>query len=153
PGWYAHVFQHATGAAMVWAARAARLLREQDIDASSANVIETVRLAEALASLRELPMPGLLEMREAIHAELAGGEMARLALIRSKLEVGDALGTVPENAGQVPLVADFEREAKRLRLKLTPEQVVLDLDLRKDLDREKSELIRRVGLLDIPWGR
>ena len=45
--------------------RIARLLRTERIDASSAHVIEAVRLAETLAALRERPLPGLPELTEA----------------------------------------------------------------------------------------
>ena len=153
PGWYGQLWRHAEKAPIVWATLAARLLRQQDLDASSANVIETVRLASALASLRELPMPGLTELRDAIEAVLAGGERARLALIRAQLEIGDAIGQVPRGAGQVPLLRDFERACKSLRLKLTPEVITIELDLRKPLDRARSELVHRLQLLDIAWGQ
>jgi len=153
PGWYAHLWRHGVRAPLVWATLAARLLRDQDLDASSANVIDTVRLASALASLRELPMPGLSELREAIAAVLAGGESARLALIRLRLEIGDAIGQVPEHAGQVPLMRDFERECKRLRLKLSTDVITLELDLRKPLDRQRSELVHRLQLLGVDWGQ
>jgi hypothetical protein len=153
PGWYGQLWSHADKAPIVWATLAARLLREQDLDASSANVIETVRLASALASLRELPMPGLAELRDAIEAVLAGGERARLALIRTRLEIGDNMGQVPESAGQVPLQRDFERACKSLRLKLSPEVITLELDLRKPLDRARSELVHRLQLLEVEWGQ
>jgi hypothetical protein len=153
PGWYEHVWKHEGRAPVVWATLAARLLREQDLDASAANAIETVRLATALASVRELPAPGLAELREAIEAVLCGGERARMALIRAKLEVGEALGEVPEHAGQVPIARDFEREAKRLRLKLSTAQTPLDLDLRKDTDRDKSRLLHRLSILGVDWGK
>jgi len=153
PGWYGQLWRHAEKAPIVWATLAARLLREQELDASSANVIETVRLAGALASLRELPMPGLSELRDAIEAVLVGGERARLALIRTRLEIGDAIGRVPESAGQVPLLRDFERQCKSLRLKLDPEVITIELDLRKPLDRSRSELVHRLQLLDVQWGQ
>jgi len=152
PGWYAHVWQYGHKADVVWATLAARLLREQDLDASSANVIETVRLASALAALRELPAPGLSELREAIAAVLTGSQPARLALIRSKLEIGEALGEVPEHAGQVPIWRDFEQHVKRLRLKRSAEKATLALDLRKDSDRERSQLLHRLAVLDVDWG-
>lgn len=151
PGWYGHVWTHGRRAPVVWAALAARLLREQDLDASSANVIETVRLAEALAIVREVPAPGLAELREAIEAVLCGGERARLALVRTKLEIGDRLGEVPDDVGQVPLMRSFERELKRLRLKLTTEHLDLELDLRKDSDRDRSRLFHRTRILDLGW--
>jgi len=153
PGWYAHLWHHPDRASTVWATLAARLLREQDIDASAANVIETVRLADTLAAVRELPAPGLRELREAIEAVLCGGEASRLALIRSGLEIGEALGAVPEGAGQVPLARDFEREVKRLRMKITTEQLPLVLDLRKDNDLDRSRLLHRLRVLGVEWGR
>ncbi|HWZ89565.1 MAG TPA: DUF5682 family protein, partial [Polyangiaceae bacterium] len=153
PGWYGHVWKHEDKAPVVWATLAARLLRDQDLDASSANVIETVRLAHALASVRELPAPGLGELRDAIEAVLCGGERARLSLIRTQLEIGVLLGEVPEQAGQVPLMRDFEQELKRLRVKLSSEQVLLQLDLRKDTDRDRSRLLHRLCALGVAWGR
>jgi hypothetical protein len=153
PGWYEHVWKHAERAPVMWATLAARLLREQDLDASAAGAIETVRLATALASVRELPAPGLAELREAIEAVLCNGERARMALIRTRLEVGEAIGQVPENAGQVPLARDFERETKRLRLKLSTAQTPLDLDLRKETDRDRSRLLHRLRILGVEWGK
>ncbi len=153
PGWYTHVWKHGERGPTVWATLAARLLREEDLDASSASVIETVRLAGALASLRGLSSPGLNELRDAIDSVLCSGQPTRLALIRKRLEIGEALGEVPEQAGQVPLQRDFEKEAKRLRLKVSAEQVPLDLDLRKETDLERSRLLHRLGVLGVPWGR
>ena len=153
PGWYAHVYERGENAPLAWAVRAARLLREQDLDASSASAIETVRLAGALAAMRDLATPGLCELRESIESVLCGGEPARLALIRDRLEIGEALGRVPEGAPQVPLARDLEREAKRLRLKLSAEDVALDFDLRKDTDRDRSRLLHRLTILGVAWGR
>ncbi len=152
PGWYAHVFEQGTRAPLTWAVRAARLLRDEDVDASSANAIETVRLAEALAVLRELPTPGLAELREAVLAALCSGDALRLALVRERLEIGEALGRVPETASQVPLQRDFEQHIKRLRLRLDTAQQLVELDLRKERDLERSQLLRRLALLEIEWG-
>ena len=59
PGWYAHLWLTPHRPVSSWATRIAHLLREEGLDASSANVIEMVRLAEALAALRGLSSPGL----------------------------------------------------------------------------------------------
>ena len=91
-------------------------------------------------------------MRESIESVLCGGEHARLALIRDRLEVGRAFGRVPASVGQLPLVRDFEREAKRLRLKLSIERTALELDLRKENDRDRSRLLHRLRVLEVPWG-
>jgi hypothetical protein len=151
PGFYAHVFEHGARAPLTWAVRAARLLRGEDLEASAASVIETVRLAETLAVLRELTAPGLFELRESVLSVLCGGDAVRLAVVRDRLEIGEALGEIPEGTPQLPLQRDFEREARRLRLKLTTERLTLDLDLRKDNDRDRSRLFHRLRVLGVPW--
>jgi hypothetical protein len=79
PGWYQHLWVARDRAALRWVAEAAQLLRGEDLDASSASVIETVRLADALAAMRELPMPGLAELNESLLAVLCRGEERRSA--------------------------------------------------------------------------
>ncbi len=152
PGWYHHLWTSRRQAAVTWAALAARLLREEDLDASSASVIETVRLADALAAMRDLPMPGLTELNEAVQTVLCFGDPAPMRLIRQRLEIGDRLGAVPAEAPTVPLQRDLEAQQKRLRLKPATEIKVLDLDLRKENDLARSHLLHRLRLLDIPWG-
>jgi hypothetical protein len=152
PGWYDHLWQSRDCAAIRWSAHVARLLRDEDLDASSASVIETVRLAETLAALRELPLPGLLELNEAALTVLCHGDATPMRLIREKLEIGDRLGKVPEDTPTVPLQRDLEAQQKELRLKPTTEIKQLDLDLRNDTDRRRSQLLHRLRLLQIPWG-
>jgi hypothetical protein len=135
-----------------WLTRAAHLLREQGLDVSSASVIEAVRLSEALSALRDLPMPGLAEQHEAIQTVLCHGNATPMSLIRDKLEIGERLGEVPPETPAVPLQRDLEAKQRRLRLKPSAEIVTLDLDLRKDTDRERSQLLHRLRLLGIEWG-
>jgi hypothetical protein len=131
----------------------ARLLREEDLDASSAHIIETVRLAEALAALRGQPLPGLPELNEAIRTVLCFGDDLPMRLIRRKLIVGETLGAVPDETPAVPLQQDLNREQKRLRLEPSADSKVEDYDLRKPLDLERSHLLHRLNLLNVPWGR
>jgi hypothetical protein len=153
PGWYHHLWTSRRRAAITWAALAARLLRKADLDASSASVIETVRLADALAAMRDLPMPGLAELNEAVQTVLCFGDAAPMALVRRKLEIGERLGTVPRETPAVPLHRDLEAQQKRLRLKPSTEIKSLDLDLRKPIDLERSHLLHRLRLLGIEWGQ
>ncbi len=152
PGWYEHLWTAPDRVSVRWVAHAARLLRGEDLDASSANVIETVRLAETLAALRGLPVPGLAELQEAMQAVLCGGEQGPMRLIRDRLEVGDRLGEVPDETPSVPLQRDLEALQRRLRLKPSVESKSLDLDLRNENDLARSRLLHRLRLLDIPWG-
>jgi hypothetical protein len=152
PGWYAHLWTAPDRAVIRWAVNAAQLLRGEDLDASSANVIETVRLAETLAALRDRPQPGLPELRDAALSVLCAGDGAALQLIHDRLEVGERLGEVPAEAPSVPLQRDLETLQRRLRLKASTEIKPLELDLRKENDREKSRLLHRLQLLGIDWG-
>lgn len=152
PGWYAHLWLTPERPVTTWAARIAHLLRAEGLDASSANVIETVRLAEALAALRGFSTVGLGELRDAALSVLCGGDATPLALVHDKLEVGTGLGSVPAEVPSVPLARDLAASQKSLRLPPSSESKSQELDLRKDLDRERSRLLHRLRLLDIPWG-
>ncbi|KAF0811606.1 hypothetical protein IGB42_03895 [Andreprevotia sp. IGB-42] len=152
PGWYRHLWQSPDRAGLRWITEAARVMREHGLDASSASVIETVRLADALAALRGLPLPGLAENREAILTVLCHGEPSPLALIRSRLEIGHGIGRVPANAAAAPLQRDLEAQQKRLRLKPGTEIKRIDLDLREEGGRARSRLLHRLNILGVDWG-
>ncbi len=162
PGWYEHLWQASGRGAdggmdlryrtVGWLARVAALLRSKDLDCSSAHIIEATRLAESLAALRGQASPGLPELEEAIVTVICMGERAPLALIERELSVGDRIGGVPADVPQVPLQRDIEQQQKSLRLKPEAAAKVLALDLRKDIDRERSQFLHRLRLLGIGWG-
>ncbi|HEU4565384.1 MAG TPA: DUF5682 family protein [Gemmatimonadaceae bacterium] len=154
PGWYAHLWEHGASSAGIirWVARVARLLRDEGLDASPAQVVDAVRLAETLAALRGRPVAGLGEVTDAVVAAFLGGDATPLALVRDRLVVGDDLGAVPEDAPVMPLQRDLAREQKRLRLAPAAADRQLELDLRAPLDRERSLLLHRLRLLGIAWG-
>ncbi len=83
---------------------------------------------------------------------LCHGAAEPMALVRERLEIGDALGEVPEGAPAVPLQRDLEAQQRRFRLKPTAEARDLDVDLREPSGRGKSLLLHRLRLLGIPWG-
>jgi hypothetical protein len=152
PGWYEYLWQSSGDRAIGWLARAARLFRENGLDCSSAHIIEAVRLAEALAALRERPQPGLDELDEALRTVVCMGDEAPMQLIRRQMIVGDRLGSTPETAPAVPLQRDLAQQQKSLRLKGEATQKTLDLDLRQANDLARSHLLHRLNLLDIGWG-
>ncbi|WP_437194089.1 DUF5682 family protein [Planctomicrobium sp. SH527] len=152
PGWYAHLWESSDEAPTRWLVDAARLLREQDLGASSASIIEARRLADALAAVRDRRAPGLQELNEAIQTVLCHGDEAPLRLIRRRLELGDRLGTVPAEAPSVPLDRDLKRLQTSLRMKPGVQAKILDLDLRSENGRERSWLLHRLNLLGIHWG-
>lgn len=153
PGWYEHLWTSHEHAAIYWVATAARLLRDSDIDASSASVIEAVRLADALAAMRDIRSAGLVELNESILTVLCHGDTSPLRLIREQLEIGERLGSVPADAPTVPLVRDLEAQQRSLRLKPSAAIKPLDLDLRTESGLERSRLLHRLNLLNIPWGK
>lgn len=157
PGYYDFLWEHphAGSAGQLpshWMVRVARLLREQGLDASSAHAIEAVRLAETLAAFRGRTVPGLAELNEAVQTILCHGDDTPLALVRRSLIVGERLGEVPAAAPAVPLARDLADEQRRLRLKPEALERLLDLDLRKPGDLERSHLLHRLVLLGIDWG-
>jgi hypothetical protein len=152
PGWYSLLWESVDRRSIRWVANAAQLLREQGLDASSASVIEAVRLGEALAAMGELPMPGMNELHEAIQTVLCNGAAEPMQLIREKLEIGERMGEVPSETPIVPLQRDLATQIKQLKLKQSPETVTLKLDLRGDTDRARSRLLHRLRLLGVNWG-
>ena len=112
--------------------RVARLLRDEDLDASPANVIESVRLADSLAAIRGRQTAGLDELGEATLSVLCHGNPMPVRLIQRKLVVGQRLGQVPDAVPMVPLQRDLAALQKSLRLKVSADEMILDLDQRKE---------------------
>jgi hypothetical protein len=153
PGWYEHLYRHADDPArrtIAWLARVAKVLREKDLDCSSAHLIEAARLADALAALRDRPAASLAELDSACRTVIGMGEA--LAFIDDALKIGDVMGQVPADVPTVPLLRDLQAEQKRLRLKAEALDRVLDLDLRKPNDLARSHLLHRLLLLGVRWG-
>jgi hypothetical protein len=167
PGWYQHVWTHGHAVPPVtvpdasrgsgrlveaWLTRVARFMRAEDLDAPPASVIEAARLSVALAAMRGRTMPGLDELNESILSILCHGNPMPMEVIRRKLIVGVELGEVPEEAPSVPLQRDLAAQQKSLRLKQSADDVILELDQRKESDLAKSVLLHRLSLLKINWG-
>lgn len=152
PGWYGHLFSAPDRPVERWLTKVAGLLREEDYAVSSAHVIEAVRLAEGLATVRGRPLAGLTELDDAVRAVMGDGTDAPSSLIHDRLVVGEVLGEVPEDAPAVPLQRDIARSQRTLRLKPEARERELELDLRKETDAGRSRLLHRLRLLGIPWG-
>ncbi len=165
PAWYELRFEQAEAAILHFLSRASRLLREQGHDNSPAHVSEAVRLATALAALRNLPTPNLAEARMAALSVLCEGIQPRFALIEEKLITGMRIGNVPAEAAAVPLqralldslkavrLASYWGKAEECWLKATAANPRGGIDLREAIDLEKSYLLHRLRILSIPWGK
>ncbi|MEV7134676.1 DUF5682 family protein [Arthrobacter sp. NPDC093128] len=158
PGWYQHLFAHWTAndstadVATTWLVRVAQTLRRENLDASTASVVEASRLASALAAVRGRPSPGLTELDDAAQAVLCDGSPLPLALVHRELTVGDELGSVPESTPTVPLAADLAATQRRLRLQPSVLEEFLTIDLRKPNQLARSVLLHRLALLGVDWG-
>jgi hypothetical protein len=158
PGWYQHLFTHwmaqdpGTEVSTTWLVRVAHALRRENLDASTASVVEATRMANALAAVRGRPSPGLAELDDAAQAVLCDGSPLPLALVHRELTVGLELGNVPESAPTLPLAADLAAIQRRLRWKPSAMEEVLTLDLRKPSQLARSVLLHRLSLLGVGWG-
>lgn len=148
PGWYDHVFRHPgpDGIARFFV-DAARVLRAADLQASPDHLIAATRVADALAVMRGRPRPGLAEVLDAADTVMGG-----LPLVERKLVVGSAIGTVPDDAPQVPLARDLARRQRSARLRPDAEPQVVELDLRTPNGLRRSHLLHQLTALGIPWG-
>lgn len=152
PGWYDHLWKYPADDGPRWMSKVADMLRKKNMDISVAHVIEAVRLANALAALRNLNRAGLHELNEATVTVLGFGDDILLRLIHEELIVSDQLGSVPDTVPKVPLLIDVEQAQKRFRLQPTAEIKELKLDLRETNDLAKSTFLHRLSLMEIKWG-
>jgi hypothetical protein len=154
PVWYELLFEKEQNATAEWMTQTARLLRTQNLDTSSAHVIEAIRLADTLAVMRNTALPGIEELKEAARTVLCEGATRSLDLIEQQMIVGEKLGNVPDTVPQVPLKADFEEKARKYRLEKSTNAkgIEVALDLRQEAHLAKSHFLHRLKLLKFPWG-
>lgn len=104
-GRYHHLFTAPDRPVERWLAEAGRRLREMDQPASSAHVIEAVRLTETLATLRGRPAAGLEEVADAAESVLYEGARPRAHLLHREMALGERMGAVSEHTPQMPDLA------------------------------------------------
>lgn len=155
PAWYDLLFTRRQDAVQHWMIRAGRLLRKEQIEVAPAHVIDAVRLANTLAAMRGMSVPGLEELKEGALSTFAQGNTSLLALIEEQLIIGNRQGKVPVELAQVPLQKDLEQQIRSARLSdeySTTDRYKKELDLRKGTNLKASILLHRLNLLGIPWG-
>ena len=148
PGWYDHVFRHpgADGVARFFV-DAARVLRSADMSASPDHLIAATRMADTLATMRCRPRPGLDEVLDAADTVMGG-----LPMVRRQLVVGTAIGSVPDDAPQVPLARDLAKRQRAARLKPDADDRMIELDLRTPNGLRRSHLLHQLNAIGVPWG-
>ena len=153
PGWYHHLWSAPDRPIARWLTAVAGALRTRDLPVSSAHVIEAVRLAETLASLRGRPLAGLAEVTRRPGPCCATATRLRCASSPSELVVGErARAGRPRRADRAAGGRPASPTCRRLRLKREARgRSCIDLDLRKPLDLQRSVLFHRLRLLGVGW--
>jgi hypothetical protein len=156
PGRAAEVRAHAAADLAVEVGRLTRL-RGFHPAVTTPDAVAAVRMGRELAALRRHPWPTrddvLDGMRSCYVKGEAGTDGAPLLRLVGEVLAGDRVGRVPAAAGVPPIVADFHREARRLKLPVDAiDRKELALDLYRDArHRAVSRLLHRLALLGSPY--
>ena len=151
PGWYEHLWTVHNDQEINWLSKVASLFRSEDVDISTAHVLESYRLSHSLAALRDHAVISFDDLHDAIRTVMCNGDDILYELIKTNLLVNEKIGSLPADIPKVPLQQDFELHLKSLRLKLSAMPKLYNLDLRKPLDLKRSILFHRLNILGITW--
>lgn len=152
-------------AAHSYLSRVAIWQRQHGTPVSPAEVIEAVRLADALAELRGSSVPALRDLRDAAVTCLGQGRFSAISQAVADTEIGTRIGTLPDGVSRTSIQADFYRQLRDLKLEkyrsVTAQE--LPLDLRENrmvkqeksafLDLERSFFLHRLRVLGIGFAR
>ena len=151
-------------AAAEYLARIAEGQRKRGFSASSAEVIEALRLAETLAEMRGGKQPSLSDLRDAALTCMGHGSFGEISVSCADIEIGAKIGSLPEGSVSTSVQQDFLRQLAELKLERyrTATAEELKLDLRENLrvkseksaflDLNRSFLMHRLRVLDIGFG-
>lgn len=145
--WEARKRREGSYGAIRYLSNLAAFCRREGNPVSSAEVIEALRLAGALAQLSGYENPSLSDLKDAAIACMGHGNYGELAVAMADTEIGTAVGSLPEGVSQTSIQTDFNRNMAELKLEryrsVTAQE--LSLDLREKLT-VKSE---RAAFLDL----
>lgn len=122
-------------------------LRNSGTHRSSAEVIEAVRLSNTLAAMHGGSAPTLRDLRDSAVICLGYGELSVVCEAMAQMEVGTAIGALPEGVSRTSIQDDFYRELKRLKLEKYKSSVAMDLDL--DLRENRRVKSEEAAFLDL----
>ena len=121
--------------------------REHGSPVSSAEVIEAVRLANALARLRGGAVPALRDIRDAAVTCLGKGELSSISLAVAEAEIGTKIGSLPDGVSRTCIQEDFYRELRELKLEKYRSLTAMELSL--DLRENRNASTERTAFLDL----
>lgn len=151
-------------AANAYLSRIAAYQRKNGFSASSAQVIEALRLAVSLAQLHGGTIPVLGDLRDAAQTCLGEGSLPAISTAVADTEIGTKIGSLPEGVSRTSIQDDFYRQLKELKLERfrTVTSQDLKLDLRENLrssseksaflDLHRSYFLHRLRVLDMGFG-
>lgn len=135
-------------AANAYLSKIAAFQRENGFAASSAQVIEALRLAGSLAKMRGgSGVPVLRDLRDAAETCLGEGSFAAVSTAVADTEIGTKIGALPEGVSRTSIQDDFYRQLKEL--KLDKYRTVTAQDLRLDLRENRRASSERSAFLDL----
>lgn len=142
-----------------------RHMRQAGTHRSTAEVIEGVRLARTLAAIKDGSAPTLQDLHDAAVTLVGGGEYSTVSEAIASVDVGTAIGTLPDGVSRTSIQEDFDRQMKRLGLEKYRKTVAeeLTLDLRENrhvksaeaafLDLNRSSFLHRLRVLEIGFAK
>ncbi len=152
-------------AANAYLSKIAENMRSNGSAASSAQVIEALRLARSLAQLHGGDIPTLSDIRDAAVTCLGEGSFSAISAALADTEIGTAIGEIPEGVSRTSIQDDFYRQLKELKLEKYRSVVAQDLalDLRENLrassersaflDLERSYFLHKLRVLGLDFAR
>ncbi len=132
---------------------------------STAEVIEGVRLARTLAALHDGSAPTLADLHDAAITLIGHGDPSTIAEALASVDVGTAIGALPQGVSRTSIQEDFDRQMARLKLEKyrTTVAVELELDLRENKfvksveaafnDLNRSSFFHRLRVLEIGFAK
>ncbi len=142
--------------------KVARVMRKKGHVRASAQVIDSVRLARALATTAGSSAITLCDLRDAAITCLGAGEPGPVQEALALVETAATIGRLPPGVSRTALQDDFRFQVARLKLDkyLSEQEQLLVLDLRENrraktkataqLDQERSIFLQRTMVIDIP---
>ncbi len=132
-------------AANAYLSKIAEKMRESGNAASSAQVIEALRLSKTLAQLHGGNIPTLRDIRDAATTCIGEGSFAAISTAVADTEIGTRLGEIPEGVSRTSIQDDFYRLLKELKLEkyrsVTAQELKLDLRENLRASSEKSAFL------------
>ncbi len=129
--------------------------------ASSAQIIDAVQLAMALAQLAKRHYPTLTDLRDAAVTCFAEGNLNYIAKAITLTEIGTTIGKLPKGVSKTSIQEDFQNHINKLKLEKYVSVVnqEIRLDLRENIhvksehlaymDLERSFFFHRLRVLDV----